>query len=251
VKPYSRTVMVSPDGNDVYYCGYSANAVYKYHSDNGVLGPYVLADTMFKGMAVESISWQPKTGYLWVSGGSYNNPPIKWWDQPAVMWTPNVWYAYDPVSKTIKDSLAWEFAIAKNANERPRAIAFSPTGDTVYLGVFGGGTAPGVRRYIYSQTAVNVEREDGGIPTGYTLSQNYPNPFNPSTTIRFTITQTAQTTLKVYDVMGREVATLVNETLTAGAYTTKFDGANLPSGTYIYVLTSGGHRLTNKMVLLK
>jgi hypothetical protein len=89
------------------------------------------------------------------------------------------------------------------------------------------------------------------IPTGYTLSQNYPNPFNPSTTIRFAITQTAQTTLKVYDVMGREIAALVNETLTPGAYTTKFDATNLPSGTYIYVLTSGGHRLTNKMVLIK
>jgi hypothetical protein len=251
-KAYSRCIQASNDGNDVYYCGYTNWAVYKYHSNNGVLGPYAQCDTILKGMLVESIAWQPKTGYLWVSGGSYNNMPNAWWDKTVPQnWSPNVWYAYDPVSKTVKDSIVWEFGTPKNANERPRAIAFSPSGDTAYVGVFASNTVPGVRRYIYSQTAVYVEKEDGGIPTGYTLSQNYPNPFNPSTTIRFTITQTAQTTLKVYDVMGREVAALVNETLTPGAYTTKFDATNLPSGTYIYVLTSGGHRLTNKMLLLK
>jgi len=205
---------------------------------------------MFEGMAVESINWQPKTGYLWVSAGSYLNPPIKWWDQYKVMWTPNVWYAYDPVSKSIKDSITWQFGTPKNSNERPRAIAFSPTGDTVYVGVFGGGTDPGVRRYIYSPTAVYVDKEIG-VPTGYTLSQNYPNPFNPSTQIRFSITQTGPTTLKVYDVMGREVSTVVNETLAPGSYNVKFDATGLSSGTYLYVLTSGNVRLTNKMVLVK
>jgi hypothetical protein len=144
----------------------------------------------------------------------------------------------------------WEFGISKNPNERPRAIAFTPTGDTVYVGVFGGGTDPGVRRYIYSQTGVYVEKE-AGMPTGYTLSQNYPNPFNPSTQIRFTLTQTGATSLKVYDVMGREVSTLVNETLAPGAYSVQFDAKGLSSGTYLYVLTSGSVRLTNKMVLVK
>jgi hypothetical protein len=248
---YSRTVTVSSDGNDVYYCGYTLGAIYRFHSNNGVLGPYVIADTLFKGMTCESIGWQPKTGYLWASAGSYNNPPVKWWSQPNIMWTPNVWYAYDPVSKTIKDSIAWEFGEAKNINERPRAIAFSPTGDTVYVSVFGSSTVPGVRRYIYSQTAVYVEKETGVIPTGYTLSQNYPNPFNPSTQIRFTIAQTGMTTLKVYDVMGREVSTLVNESLVPGSYSVKFDASGLSSGTYLYVLTSGGSRLSGKMLLLK
>jgi hypothetical protein len=247
---YSRTIMASTDGNDVFYCPYDKRAVYKYHSDNGVLGPYVIADTMFKGMAVESINLQPKKGYLWASGGSYTDMPTKWWDQSKVMWSPNVWYGYDLVSKTIKDSIVWEFGVAKNPNERPRAIAFSPTGDTAYVGVFAGSDAPGVRRYIYSLTAVNVETEVG-VPTGYALSQNYPNPFNPSTQISFSLTKNGATTLKVYDLMGREVAMLVNETLAPGNYSVKFDAKSLSSGTYLYVLTSGGTRLTNKMLLLK
>jgi hypothetical protein len=248
---YSRTILASANGNDIFYCGYDKRAVYRYHSDNGVLGPYVLADTMFKGMAVESINLQPKKGYVWASGGSYTDMPTKWWDQSKIMWTPNVWYGYDLVSKTIKDSITWEFGIAKNVNERPRAIAFSPSGDTVYVGVFAAADAPGVRRYIYSQTGVYVAPEVGVIPTGYTLSQNYPNPFNPSTQIRFTLTQTGMTSLKVYDLMGREVATLVNENMNPGAYSVKFDASHLSSGTYMYVLTSGSVRLTSKMMLLK
>jgi hypothetical protein len=251
-KGYSRTVMVSADGNDVYYCGYSLNAVYRYHSDNGVLGPYAKCDTILKGMVVESINWQPKTGYLWVSGGSYSGMPNGWYDKSVVQkWSPDVWYAYDPVSKAIKDSIVWEFGVAKSPDERPRAIAFTPSGDTVYVGVFGSSNAPGVRRYIYSQTGVYVAPETGVIPTGYTLSQNYPNPFNPSTQIRFTLTQTGMTSLKVYDLMGREVATLVDESLNPGAYSVKFDASHLSSGTYMYVLTSGSVRLTNKMMLLK
>jgi len=251
-KGYSRAIDVSADGNDVYFEGFTNGAVYRYHSDNGVLGPYAKVDTILKGFTAESFAWNPKTGYLWVSAGSYNNPPNAWWDKSVVQnFTPGTWYALDTKTLAIKDSINWEFGTSKNPNERPRGIAFSPSGDTAYVCVFGGGTDPGVRWYVYSDKAVNVEKADELIPSSYGLSQNYPNPFNPSTTIRFTITQTAQTTLKVYDVMGREVATLVNETLTAGAYTTKFDGANLPSGTYIYVLTTGGHRLTNKMLLLK
>lgn len=249
---YSRAIEVSADGNDIFYCPYDKSAIYQYHSDNGILGPYAKCDTILKGMVTESIGWSPKTKYLWAAGGSFNNKPNGWWDKSVVQrWSPNVWYAYDPATKTIKDSLTWVFGIANNANERPRGIAFSPTGDTVYVGVFGAAGAPGVRRYIYSPTAVYVEKEEGVIPTGYALSQNYPNPFNPSTQIRFTIAQTGMTSLKVYDVMGREMTTLVQQELNPGSYTVTLDAKNLSSGTYIYVLTSGNTRLTNKMVLVK
>lgn len=249
---YSRSLEVSKDGNDVYYMPYDKSAIYLYHSDNGILGPYAKCDTILKGIVSESVTWHPKTGHLWFSGGSYTNKPNGWWDKSVPQrWSPNVWYAYDPVSKTIKDSLTWVFGIPNNANERPRAIAFTPTGDTVYVGVFGATGAPGVRRYIYSPTAVYIEREEGSIPTGYALSQNYPNPFNPSTQIRFTIGQAGMTTLRVFDMMGREVTTLVNQALNPGAYSVTLDAKDLSSGTYVYVLTSGSARLANKMVLVK
>jgi hypothetical protein len=104
---------------------------------------------------------------------------------------------------------------------------------------------------VYTKSTTYVEPVKGVVPTDYTLSQNYPNPFNPSTQISFSIIRSGATTLKVYDLMGREVSTLVNETLAPGAYSVKFDATKLSSGTYVYVLTSGGMRLTNKMMLLK
>jgi len=90
-----------------------------------------------------------------------------------------------------------------------------------------------------------------GIPTEFSLSQNYPNPFNPSTTIRFAIPRVGATTLKVYDLLGREAATLVRDVLMPGVYSVVLDADRLPSGTYFYVLSSDGTRLSKKMILVR
>ena len=90
-----------------------------------------------------------------------------------------------------------------------------------------------------------------GIITRFELAQNYPNPFNPVTQITYSVPRNDQVRLCVYDVLGREVATLVNEVQTAGTYTATFDGSNLSSGIYLYRLESGGTVLTNKMMLVK
>ncbi|MEW6196983.1 MAG: T9SS type A sorting domain-containing protein, partial [Bacteroidota bacterium] len=78
-----------------------------------------------------------------------------------------------------------------------------------------------------------------------------PNPFNPTTLIKFTIKQSGKVTLKVFDVLGREVAELLNTYHGAGSYEIPFDGSNLPSGVYFYNLTANGKSLTKKMMLLK
>jgi hypothetical protein len=96
-----------------------------------------------------------------------------------------------------------------------------------------------------------VEEIAGSVPQGYTLSQNYPNPFNPSTTIDFTLPASGFVSLKVYDVLGREVMTLINEVKPAGTYRATFDGWNLPSGTYFYALKAGSFSEVKKMTLLK
>ncbi len=99
---------------------------------------------------------------------------------------------------------------------------------------------------------VNVKQENSGIPANFFVEQNYPNPFNPSTSIRFGITEAANVDLRVYDVLGREVAVLVqNQYLEAGSYLTKFSGEGLASGIYIYKLTAGNHSKSLKMQLLK
>jgi hypothetical protein len=89
------------------------------------------------------------------------------------------------------------------------------------------------------------------VPEDFSLSQNYPNPFNPSTVISYRLPVTSFVTLKVCDILGREVATLVNEEKPAGEYEVEFDGSNLPSGIYFYQLKAGEFAETKKMILLK
>ena len=95
------------------------------------------------------------------------------------------------------------------------------------------------------------EKLIGLKPEAFGLYPNFPNPFNPSTKIRYAITQTAFTTLRVYSILGQEVAILINEEKTPGVYEVNFDGLNLTSGTYIYKLQAGDLTMTRKMLLLK
>jgi hypothetical protein len=96
---------------------------------------------------------------------------------------------------------------------------------------------------------------DGGassaIPAQYALNQNYPNPFNPSTAISYQLSAVSHVTLKVFDLLGREIATLVNSNLSAGAHTVQWDASSQPSGVYMYRLEVNGASLTKKMVLMK
>ena len=96
-----------------------------------------------------------------------------------------------------------------------------------------------------------VANESEEVPTALALGQNFPNPFNPSTSIRFTLDDARPVTLKVYNLLGREVATLVQEHLAKGEHTVTFDATALPSGTYLYRLQAGTQTLTRKMTLLK
>jgi len=90
-----------------------------------------------------------------------------------------------------------------------------------------------------------------GLPTEYSLSQNYPNPFNPSTTINFGLKQSGKTTLKVYDVLGRVVATLIDKQMDAGRYSIKFQLPELVSGVYFYKIESGDFVSIKKMIMVK
>ena len=102
-------------------------------------------------------------------------------------------------------------------------------------------------KYEYS----NVIEVDYNISTEASLSQNYPNPFNPATTIEYTIPEGGFVSLKVYDILGREVITLVNGKQEAGRHSVIFNGTGLTSGIYFYILKTENKLLTKKMSLLK
>lgn len=140
----------------------------------------------------------------------------------------------------------------------------------------GGGTGHTVRYYVtavsvsdYESNAsdrvqidvngipVEEKRNEGGDPKEqdevfeYSLSDNYPNPFNPTTQINFSIERLGLVTLKIYDILGTEVATLVNEMKEKGDHSVVFNASDLPSGVYVYKLTSGNYVATKKLLLLK
>jgi hypothetical protein len=105
---------------------------------------------------------------------------------------------------------------------------------------------------VYGDTTLtDIDDDDNGIPTSYKLEQNYPNPFNPTTKITWQSPVAGNQTLKVYDVLGNEVATLVDEFRNSGIYEIDFDASKLSSGVYFYQLKAGDFLQTKKMILIK
>ena len=98
---------------------------------------------------------------------------------------------------------------------------------------------------------IGIQNISSEIPSSFSLSQNYPNPFNPVTNLEFGISDLGFVSLEVYDVLGKEVAMLVNEKLSPGKYKVEFDGSGFSSGVYFYRLTAGDFTETKRMMLVK
>ena len=105
-------------------------------------------------------------------------------------------------------------------------------------------TKAGAATYVAENTA-------GATPREFPIEQNYPNPFNPATNIRFSLASASEVSLKVLDVLGREVATLVNESLASGTYTVRWNASKVPSGIYFYTLRAGSYVETKRMAFVK
>ena len=103
----------------------------------------------------------------------------------------------------------------------------------------------------YDTSLSSVESVNGSLPQSYSLQQNYPNPFNPTTVIRYRLSSSGHVMLVVYDLLGREIAALVDADQPAGNYSVTFDGSRLSSGVYLYRLEAGNHLFTKEMLLLK
>ena len=154
---------------------------------------------------------------------------------------------------SVSDSygLAWKYLPPPLTNQ----AVYSLTLNNSYIFA---GTGNGVWREQYSETATNVKNLKEA-PSGFILEQNYPNPFNPSTTIKYNLPSSLQgersgerfVTLKIYNLLGKVVATLVNEQQEPGNYEVKFNGTNLPSGVYLYRLQAGNLVSAKKLMLLK
>ena len=155
------------------------------------------------------------------------------------------------VYKSTNDGINWG-SIDIPTNYIMRFTKFFDSNNGIACGEFGV-----ILRTTNGGGVVGVKSIESKVPASYSLSQNYPNPFNPITKLRFDIPPDSRfrgndkVVLKVYDVMGREVQTLVNEKLSAGTYEVKFDGSMLTSGVYFYKLITNGFAETRKMLLIK
>ena len=176
------------------------------------------------------------TGYFSDAGGKKANMIARW------DFTDSSWH---PLGSGLNDA----------------GLSLTPLGNDIYVGgVFT--KAGGKRSYKLAHWNQNVIMASvgagGSNPTHFSLFQNYPNPFNPLTIIKYTITgagdlglEARNTRLVVYDLLGREVAVLVNEKKAPGDYEVRFDGSGLASGVYLYRLTAGSYVQTRKMILVK
>ena len=104
---------------------------------------------------------------------------------------------------------------------------------------------------LHVHPTVGIDSETYQVPQEYALHQNYPNPFNPRTTLKYSVPQASNVIIKVFDILGNKIETLVNEEKPAGSYEVEFDAVELPSGIYFYRLQSGSFVETKKMVLMK
>jgi hypothetical protein len=119
--------------------------------------------------------------------------------------------------------------------------------DTLYAGTL----SSGVWKMAIADLVTSVETEMKQTPMQYFLSQNFPNPFNPTTSIEFNLPTKSFVSLKVFDILGREVATMVSGQLLAGNHVQQWNANGMPSGVYFYRLQAGSYTETKKLVLLK
>jgi hypothetical protein len=143
-------------------------------------------------------------------------------------------------------------AAGKSANGFSSALI-----DDANLGVAWVDTTTGYDEFFYRKIAiptppaVGIAENKNSTPNQFALNQNYPNPFNPTTSINYQIPITANVSLKIYDLLGRKVMTLVDGIESVGHHAVTFDGSGLPSGVYCYTLQSGTYSATHKLMLMK
>jgi predicted GH43/DUF377 family glycosyl hydrolase len=194
--------------------------------------------------------------HMWFTG---NNDRLTWqWDgigyaqsDDGKSWTE---YTGNPVLKPAPDAEEWDSQFVGFCR-----VLWDSTTSQIKMW-YGGGNSDesGGIGYVYSTSGDTLPDITGfqdviisNLPTKYVLYQNYPNPFNPSTTIDFTLPKSEYVELKVYNILGKEVTTLVLNKLNQGNHTYTFDGKNLASGIYYYQLVAGEYRDVKKMIILK
>ena len=168
-------------------------------------------------------------------------------DRQATLDSVNVWMLAKPANA---DFVIDGYAKLGNPAKPDSLLPIYDSGDGLHPSVTGSDTLAAAIYFGSIVTDIVTVRK-GDVPKGFSMSQNYPNPFNPNTTISYQLRTNSLVVLRVFDVLGRAVQTLVNERQGAGEHSVRFDAPNLPSGVYFYRLEAGTYHDTKKLLLLK
>jgi hypothetical protein len=198
----------------------------------------------YRGLAkFDGVSW---TVYNTSNSGLPNNDV----EAIAIDNTGNKWIGTYGEGLAKFDGVNWTVFNISNSgllSDYVYAIAIDNAGNK-WIGTWGGGLA------VYREGGVilDVEKENNKeLPTKFVLYQNYPNPFNPATKIKYILPEQSFVSISIYDILGKEIATLVKERKPAGNYELEFNASNLPSGVYFYRMKAGNFVETKKMLLMK
>jgi photosystem II stability/assembly factor-like uncharacterized protein len=228
--------------------GFYFNKLIFFNSVNGILG-YNFDDYVATG----SLLYTTDGGNTFQSYGSSNfNFGLSsfYFTSASTGWVAT---GNTEIKFTQNSGNSWE--VLQDNNSLSNSIyKFSPIDDTLAWAISGNEilyTEDGWHTFSIKGTISDVDQNLNDGLRNFSLSQNFPNPFNPSTSIEYAIGSMQFVTLKVYDVLGNEVVTLVNEEKPAGEYKVEFNATGLPSGIYFYKLVAGEYTQTRKMILLK
>jgi len=275
-----RGIAVTPDGHTIFVSDYSGRKILKYVGSRG--SGYAIDPAFTCQMtAADSIPGTPAIIPSYIGLGYMKSNNILFAAADSWIFTsayrtynygriyllnPNTGSLISPDSTvSVIDQAAWNYNTIGGSytNRQSGKIPFNASGYTsttdvrldekgnVYSQSYNGWT---VEKWAYNGTLpviTGIQEIGTTKPESYHLSQNYPNPFNPSTKIEFTVKQSGIVTLKVMNILGQEVATLVNAHKDAGTYRVTFDARSLPSGPYFYTITANGFTDVKKMLLVR
>jgi len=234
--------------NSIFFCAF---AFTRFQIANKMKTQFNPPNKMVRGVFDDGNGTDPSSVYPEMKGIGGNfpwNPPAPVYldNQPGTMHSKYMLIDADmPSSDPIVETGSYNYSTAATTgNDENFLLLFDSLIANQYLQDF-------AKRYSLAGGTISVEQISSVIPGGFTLSQNYPNPFNPKTVIEYSIPASDFINLKIYNILGHEIKTLVNENQTPGSYKVTFDGSNLPSGVYYYRLETKGNISTKSMLLIK
>lgn len=237
-------------GNDIIVAGGYSSTPYNTVYRGNIYSGYI--DSLY--WPVEGYKTSPfGTGVYRIGGGKFGNFMVFGPALSAGSCINQIW-GYDIYDSTWTRFLPNTIDIASRTN-----IAVKHTADSLNFYLFGGITRDTAgyhfiktsEKYSTGNPVIGISGNNNKIPEKFILYQNYPNPFNPVSTIKYSLPKLSFTVIKVYDISGRLVSTLVNEFRPAGVHSINFDASKLSTGIYFYTLTAGGFSDTKKMAVVK